>query len=306
VQVVAEDTAAGPGWVELLGGRPIWLSVAGLVVLAGLGLTTGVGNVAFSVGALALVAYLVATLAFRPGAGGQPGWHRLLEGRPMLFSVLVLIAVLIGGVAELVPTLVLNHKLPDGEKLAAVPYRPLELHGRDIYVREGCYNCHSQMIRPMQAEAARYGEPSTVAESFYDHPFQWGSKRTGPDLARVGVKYPNLWHLEHFKDPRSISPGSNMPSFAWMVDKPLNIGSTAVKLAAMRSLGVPYTSDQVAQGEGDLEVQAKEIAADLAKSGQTVRWDSEIVALIAYMQRLGKPATPASPPVSLNTPPQVP
>jgi cytochrome c oxidase cbb3-type subunit I/II len=207
----------------------------------------------------------------------------------------------------LVPTLVLNHKLPEGEKLAAIPYRPLELQGRDIYVREGCYNCHSQMIRPLLPESQRYGEPSTIAESFYDHPFQWGSKRTGPDLARVGGKYPNLWHLEHLKDPRAISPGSNMPPYAWMVEQQLAVHTTAVKLNAMRSLGVPYSSDQVAKGAEDLEVQAKEISADLLKGGANVPWNSEVIALIAYLQRLGRPpaAQSSAGPISLAAP-QVP
>ena len=304
VTVVEEPAVPGPTWKELLGSRPVALVFVGLFVLIGMGITEKVTN-AIYVGAGLGVALLVAGTVLKGGGGeavGKSAWHRMLEGKPLIFVTFVLIAVLIGGVAELVPTLVLNHKLPDGTRPPA-PYTALELQGRDLYIREGCYNCHSQMIRPLPGDTARYGEPSTIADSFYDHPFQWGSKRTGPDLARVGGKYPNLWHLEHMKDPRAITPGSNMPSFAWMVDKELDLTNTTRKLNAMRTLGVPYTSDQVSGGNVDLERQAKEITADLAKTGNDVKWNSEMVALIAYLQRLGKaPPVDDAAKVSLATP----
>ncbi|MEW5848114.1 MAG: cytochrome-c oxidase, cbb3-type subunit I [Myxococcota bacterium] len=292
VQVVEERVGVQRGGARLLVGKPVVLSVAGLVVLALLGVTNVLNNVIATVLGLALVAYVYMTHSFDSDEKEQR-WHQLMEGRPLVFTALVLIAVLVGGVAELVPTIVTGQKLAEGSK-PVTPYRALELHGRDIYVREGCYNCHSQMIRPLPGDAARYGEPSAPEESFYDHPFQWGSKRTGPDLARVGGKYPNLWHYEHFKDPRAISPGSNMPGYAWMADAPLAVEDTVVKVRAMKTLGVPYTTAQVAEANADLEQQAREIVADLAKGNVNLRWDSELTALIAYMQRLGKPGVPAT------------
>jgi cytochrome c oxidase cbb3-type subunit I/II len=193
--------------------------------------------------------------------------------------------VLVGGVAELVPTLL---AAPDPKTAGDVqPYRALELEGRDVYLREGCYNCHSQMIRPFLYETKRYGEPSTLAESQFDHPFQWGSKRTGPDLAREGSKYPNLWHYRHMIDPRSVSPGSNMPNYAGLATAKVDLTLTEAKLRAMRSVGVPYTAQQVQGASADASAQGNDIANDLKKEGATVDPQSEIVALIAYLQRLG-------------------
>ena len=169
---------------------------------------------------MAVAAAVLGTIALHLAADHtRPTWHRLLEGRALLFTSFTVVAVLAGGVAELVPSLLVT---PTDAKLTsdAKPYRPLELEGRDVYVREGCYTCHSQMIRTFDFEAKRYGEPSTMADSFYDHPFQWGSKRTGPDLAREGGRYPNLWHYRHLLDPREVSPGSNMPPFAFLAGEP--------------------------------------------------------------------------------------
>src|SRR5690606_22713199 len=162
-----------------------------------------------------------------------------------------------------------------------------ELEGRDIYIREGCYTCHSQMIRPFRWETMRYGDVSTLEESAWDHPFQWGSKRTGPDLAREGGKYPNLWHYRHFLDPRSVSPGSNMPAYAWLAEGKVAVGGPASKVRAMRSIGVPYSVEDVHKAKADAKAHAEVIAADLAANGATVDADSEMVALIAYIQRLG-------------------
>jgi len=213
--------------------------------------------------------------------------HRMLEGKALLFTVLVTLAVLVGGVAELVPTIAINKAVP---KLgtAQTVYTPLELQGRDVYVREGCYVCHSQQIRPFVNEVLRYGEVSTANESIYDHPFQWGSKRTGPDLAREGGKYPNLWHFQHMNDPQSTSPGSVMPTYSFLTDDKINLEHTALKLSAMKTLGVPYTSQDVSEGNEILERQARAISDDLRNEGEDVAWDSEMVALIAYLQRLGK------------------
>jgi cytochrome c oxidase cbb3-type subunit I/II len=298
-EVVVLDEPSEGTWVDLLTGRPVIISAVGLVLLFGMGVADLVNNVVFSVLGLTLVGYLVVSMAFGEKSN-RISWHRLLEGKSLVFSVFVLIAVLIGGMAELIPTIFVKRAAPDAEK-GAVPYTALEVQGRDIYVREGCYNCHSQMIRPLLAETIRYGEPSTIGESTYDHPFQWGSKRTGPDLARVGTKYPNLWHYEHLKNPRNISPGSNMPDFAWMADTKLNLGATAVKLNALRTLGTPYSASDIAGGNQALEVQARVIVESLEKEGAHVAWDSEMVALIAYLQRLGKPPAPRVPAVTMET-----
>jgi cytochrome c oxidase cbb3-type subunit I/II len=170
------------------------------------------------------------------------------------------------------------------------PYTPLELQGRDIYVREGCYTCHSQMIRPFRSETERYGEYSKAGEFVYDHPFQWGSKRTGPDLAREGsgnLKKSNTWHYNHFEEPNSISTGSVMPSYAFLIDDNLDTATTPLKINAMRTLGVPYAADYANKANQDLMLQAKGIADDLQKDGIKVAPTKEIIALIAYMQRLG-------------------
>jgi len=226
------------------------------------------------------------------GETGEHNAHRALEGRPLAFTLLTLLAILIGGVAELVPTLFVEKAVPKGD-VAQTPYHPLELFGRDIYVREGCYVCHSQMVRPFVSEKLRYGDPSTAGEFIYDRPFQWGSKRTGPDLHRVGGKYPSVWHLQHMLDPRSTSPGSNMPAYPWLLDDTIDVGDAAVKLSAMKRLGVPYDAARIAESAAEVERLGRAIAADIGASGASVEWNSEMVALIAYLQRLGRPETPA-------------
>jgi cytochrome c oxidase cbb3-type subunit I/II len=168
------------------------------------------------------------------------------------------------------------------------PYTPLELQGRDIYIREGCYTCHSQMIRPFRSETARYGEYSKAGEFVYDHPFQWGSKRTGPDLARLGGKYPDSWHYNHMMDPTSMSPGSIMPQYPWLLEDQIDGNSTISKIKAMQRLGVPYPEGYDKIAVKDMETQAKQITENLKKDGIETLADREIVALIAYLQRLGK------------------
>jgi cytochrome c oxidase cbb3-type subunit I/II len=167
------------------------------------------------------------------------------------------------------------------------PYTALELQGRDIYIREGCYTCHSQMIRPFRFETERYGEYSKAGEFVYDHPFQWGSKRTGPDLQRQGGKYPNSWHYNHMMDPTSMSPGSLMPPYPWLLDDDLDTSTTSAKIEAMQTLGVPYPAGYSSVANRDLNKQAGEIAKDLLASGIETDPNKEIVALIAYLQRLG-------------------
>ena len=226
-------------------------------------------------------------VARRQREAGKPSWFALVEGRPLAFTVLTLVAILIGGVAELLPTILVKQAVPhQGE--GQQPYSPLELQGRDLYVREGCYVCHSQMIRPFVAEAQRYGEVSRAEEFIYDHPFQWGSKRTGPDLHRVGGKYPNLWHYTHLMDPRATSPGSNMPAYPWLAEDTIEVKAAPRKLALMQKLGVPYTQADVAGAELRQKAQAEAVVTDLAAQGVQVAWDSEMVALVSYLQRLGR------------------
>ena len=203
----------------------------------------------------------------------------------MQFALWSLIAVAVGGLVEIVPTLVIKSNVPVISSVK--PYTPLELEGRDIYLREGCYLCHSQMIRPFRAETERYGEYSKAGEFIYDHPFQFGSRRIGPDLHRVGGKYPDIWHYRHMADPRATSPESLMPTYAWLLSNKLDTDNTNAKLKAMRTLGVPYTPEEVDNGRKTLSAQAEQIGQRLAGSGVKDAADKEIVALIAYLQRLG-------------------
>ena len=211
--------------------------------------------------------------------------HRWIEKRPIQFALVATVVVLIGGLVELVPTFLVKTNIPT---IASVkPYTPLELQGRDLYVREGCYTCHSQMIRPFRSETERYGEYSKAGEFVYDHPFQWGSKRTGPDLHRIGKKYNNLWHFMHMEDPRSVSPGSIMPAYPWLYTQSIDTAIVGSKIRAMQRLGVPYPREYDRQAVGDLRAQAVLIADDLQKANAPSDPDKEIVALIAYLQRLG-------------------
>ena len=216
---------------------------------------------------------------------GKQYWHRWIEARPIQMLVFSLILVGIGGVLEIVPTFLVKSNIPT---IAAVkPYTPLELQGRDIYIREGCYLCHSQMIRPFRDEVARYGEYSKAGEFVYDHPFQWGSKRTGPDLARIGGKYPDSWHYNHMMEPQSMSPGSIMPSYPWLFDNALDTAITPAKIRAMQTLGVPYPKGYDQLANTDLMAQATQISNRLKAEKYVVAPNKEIVALISYLQRMG-------------------
>ncbi|MBK9334282.1 MAG: cytochrome-c oxidase, cbb3-type subunit I [Ignavibacteria bacterium] len=211
--------------------------------------------------------------------------HRWIETRPGKFALLSTVVVLIGGAVEMIPTFLIKSNIPTITSVK--PYTPLELQGRDIYIREGCNNCHSQMVRPFRSETERYGEYSKAGEFVYDHPFLWGSKRTGPDLMRIGGKYPNLWHYYHMNDPNSISPGSIMPPYPWLLEQELDISLTEAKINAMRKLGVPYNPDYEKISNTELIDQATKIADDLKKNGIAVENTKEIIALIAYLQRMG-------------------
>jgi cytochrome c oxidase cbb3-type subunit I/II len=285
---VAIKQPAGPSWPSLIFGKPVVLAVVTFGLAGAFALSNMMAGVAFA--SAAFMVGVLGVVAVRSTGGGEGAWHRLLEGRALLFTVLTLLAVLAGGVAEIVPSLLVK----PAESTDARPYRALELEGRDIYLREGCYNCHSQMIRPFRSEQQRYGEPSTMSDSQFDHPFQWGSKRTGPDLAREGNKYPNVWHYQHLTDPRAVSPGSNMPPYAQLATDTLDFARTEEKLRAMRSVGVPYDDQAIASAAADARAQGREISADLHTAGVELAPDAEMVALMAYLQRLGAPAPEAT------------
>jgi len=213
-------------------------------------------------------------------------WHRWIERRPVTLLLWSTVVILIGGAVEIIPTMKIDSNVP---KLEAVkPYTPLELAGRDLYIREGCNACHSQMIRPFRSETARYGEYSKAGEFVYDHPFLWGSKRTGPDLHRIGGKYPDSWHYYHMKDPTIMSPGSIMPRYGWLLTNSLDFESIPPKIQAMITLGVPYTQEEADDAANIALAQAEKIAANLNNDENIeVLPQDEIVALIAYLQRLG-------------------
>jgi cytochrome c oxidase cbb3-type subunit I/II len=218
------------------------------------------------------------------------GWHHWLESKPVLFTVLSLVAILIGGIMELVPTFLIKSNVPTISSVT--PYTPLELHGRDIYIREGCVSCHSQLVRPFRSEVERYdpigGEYSKAGEYVYDHPFLWGSKRTGPDLHRVGGKYSDSWHYNHMLTPDAVSTGSIMPAYPWLFEQIIDKEETPLKIRALRKIGVPYNDGYERKANEDLERQAEVIAENLGFEGIEVAPEAEIIALIAYLQRLGK------------------
>jgi len=222
--------------------------------------------------------------------------HKRIERNVTLLAVLAFIAVAIGGIVEIAPLFWIDSTVKRVEGVR--PYTPLEQAGRDIYIREGCYNCHSQMIRPFRDEVERYGHYSLAAESMYDHPFQWGSKRTGPDLARVGGRYSDEWHVQHLKDPRAVVPESIMPGYSFLATHDLDTSNAAGHLIALRRVGVPYSDVDVKQAEADLLGQADPDAdhADLLKrypKAQARDFDgdpkrlTEMDALVAYLQSLG-------------------
>jgi cytochrome c oxidase cbb3-type subunit I/II len=226
--------------------------------------------------------------------GGHKGeyWHRWIERRPIQLLIGATIAILIGGLVEVFPMITIDDNVPKIESVK--PYTALELEGRDMYIREGCLGCHSQMIRPFRSETERYGEYSKSGEFIYDRPFLWGSKRTGPDLHRLGGKYPDSWHFNHMYDPTSTSPGSIMPPYPWFIEDELDLSMTIAKLKTLKTLGTPYTDEYIANAVEDAKAQAAGIAASLNKDGIEMEGlaDREIIALIAYLQRLGTDIKP--------------
>jgi len=234
----------------------------------------------------------------------KEGYHTWLERRPIRLTIYATVAILIGGMVQIVPSLLVDDYVPVISSVK--PYSPLELEGRDIYIREGCVSCHSQMIRPFRSEVERYGEYSKAGEYVYDHPFLWGSKRTGPDLHRIGGKYSDSWHLNHFYDPQSTSSGSIMPSYKWLINNKLEKSMTVEKMEAMVTLGVPYTEEEIARAMEWMDEQGTKIEENLFGDPDFVKVyeadkkyatdngedfiemkNREVVAVIAYLQRLG-------------------
>ena len=220
------------------------------------------------------------------------GFHRRLEGWPLVFTALTTVAVLVGGVVEFLPLVLVDDQVED---IATVePFTPLEVAGRDLYIREGCVGCHSQMVRPFRHEIERYGDYSKPGETVYESPFLWGSKRTGPDLARVGGKYPDLWHVRHMENPRSTSPRSIMPPYPWLLSHELDFDDIPGKLRALRTVGVPYSDAEIENAVALARAQAAAVAASVVEQGgPTGLEDKEIAALVAYLQRLGTFLEPA-------------
>ncbi len=294
VAEVRESVPAG----KLVFSPPILLSCVALAIAVAFGLSGPIASAV--VAALGVLVVVVSAAYYRRFQQQEVRWHALLEGKTLLFTVLVLFAILVGGLIELVPTIVnkdygvaatspgKSEMVAAASRYQEVPCTPLEIEGRDIYVREGCYVCHSQMVRPFRHETLRYGDYSRPESYIYDHPFQWGSKRTGPDLHRLAGRYPNLWHYQHLRDPRSTSPGSIMPSYAWLHTSTVDYSKTPAKLRVLRTLGVPYEQATIDEARDLAIAQGRRIADDLRKSGSVeIAPDSEVVALIGYLQQLG-------------------
>lgn len=252
--------------------------------------TTGVLNL------IALFATVITTLLalghFQSRGKTWGDWYDRLLLNALPFTVLTFLSVAVGGLIQIIPMLTIDKQLQTEDRKADV-YTPLELAGRDIYVREGCYVCHSQMIRTLVPDVMRYGDYSRLGESIWDHPYQWGSRRTGPDLARVGGKYNHAWHYDHMRDPRAISTGSNMPSYAWLLENDTDYAALNSKIKVQRTLGVPFPTWSDTMIQTLAKSQADEIARELQAQGRYVAAEKEIVALIAYLQSLGKKWTPS-------------
>ena len=296
-------------WKTVFINDPILYTVAGILFLLGWFFLPPYADLVSMVCSFVLLALAVRKFQASSRSWGQ--WYEHLLENYMPFTVLTFIAVAIGGIIQLIPTMTVNRAKNVEDRLQRL-YTPLELAGRDIYVSEGCYNCHSQMIRTMVPDVLRYGRDiydySRLGESIFDHPFQWGSKRTGPDLARIGKKYPNMWHYNHMKDPRAVSPGSNMPAYPWLFENKTDVAALPKKIAVQTMVGVPYekmTNDVILD---KAKVQAIEIAKDLLTAngidvaanpkGVQDLADKQIVALIAYLQSVGFYDSPKDKPES--------
>jgi cytochrome c oxidase cbb3-type subunit I/II len=285
VEVYVEESQAAMGIQRGVFGAPALYVMALLLFAIGWGALHGPWSAMSLYGLIATAMFASMHIEFTKSTWSQ--WYDELLANSLPFTILTAVAVFIGGIVQIIPTIIVN-KAESIEGVRQIVYTPLELAGRDIYVREGCYNCHSQMIRTLVGDVLRYGDYSKIGESIYDHPYQWGSKRTGPDLAREGGRYPNIWHLHHMRDPRQISPGSTMPNYPWLFTDTTDVEALPRKIEVQQKLGVPFpqmTRDQIRE---NVAIQSKSIADDLRQAGAEVAPDREIVALIAYLQKLGK------------------
>ncbi len=291
VEVPEDDhaTTKSLGTVETFFNAPVIFSVAGVLLAFVWLFTDGLLNLVGMIGTAACVLLALAHFQTRGSRWGE--WYDRLLVSALPFAVLTFLAVVAGGLIQIIPMLTIERRLQTEDRVAQV-YTPLELAGRDIYVREGCYTCHSQMIRTLVPDVMRFGEYSRLGESIWDHPYQWGSKRNGPDLARVGGKYNHAWHYDHMFNPRDISTGSNMPSYPWLMKNQTDFAVLPAKIRAQRTIGVPFPSWSPAMIDALAQEQAKQIAAELKAQGRYISSDREIVALIAYLQCLGKKWAP--------------
>jgi cytochrome c oxidase cbb3-type subunit I/II len=298
--VVGYEKTPGPNTWQLIAGAPMVYSAIVIALSILLGVSGVITSAAvLAAGAVVVVAAILGIGVTRQGHGTT--WHRFLEGKPLAFTIIALVAILIGGVVEIVPLVMIRAEVPmmtnaegvmEESPFTQQPYSPLELAGRDLYISEGCYTCHSQQIRPFRHETLRYGEYSRAEEFRYDHPFQWGSKRIGPDLHRVGGKYANLWHYLHMNDPRSTSPDSNMPTYAHMMNRQISTNMMMARMEVQRKVGVPYTDEDIKAAGPNILSQGTLIADDLMTQGVPIDPQSEMVAIIAYLQRLGRGPQP--------------
>ena len=298
MEVYAETPAPADSRLGLGGtllGAPVAYTALAIVFSCVWMFTSGWLNIIGLVATLFCVLLAIGHFQTRGTQWGE--WYDRLLVSALPFTILTFLAVAVGGLIQIIPLLTIDRRLQTEDRVARV-YTPLELAGRDLFVREGCYLCHSQMIRTLVPDVMRYGDYSRLGESIWDHPYQWGSKRTGPDLARVGLKYNHAWHYDHMENPRNISTGSNMPSYSWLKDNPTDYAALTAKIRVQKILGVPYPSWSPAMIDTLAKEQAKDIARELRVQGRYVDPDREIVALIAYLQCLGKtseaPAAPAA------------
>jgi len=279
------------GLINTFFNPPVLYSLAVVTLLC---LWVATGGLLADVGFVGtLVVSTAAVLHFRVGGAKWIDWYERLLANAIPFAILTLVAVGIGGAVQIIPTVTMQ-RAQNMEGRLQIPYTPLELAGRDIYISEGCYNCHSQMIRTLVPDVLRYGPYSELGESIYDYPYQWGSRRTGPDLAREGGLRGDDWHYFHMMDPRQISEGSNMPAYPWMADKDTNINALPSKIKVMKKLGVPYPDWSDEEVIAEAQQQAEAIAANLKILNVYLPPEKEMIALIAYLQKLGQAEEPAT------------
>lgn len=286
VEVVSNVDKDPVSWKQMIFNPTVYILIGLLLTIMMLGKKDLMHYVFWTSSFLILIVVGIFVLDAKSDKFQGQTWHHVLEGKTFLFSILALLSILIGGMAQIIPAIMVNGAVPLTQK--ATPYTPLELTGRDLYIREGCNNCHTQMVRTYLPDTLRYGSASEPWESSLDHPHLWGSKRTGPDIARLANKYPDSWHYKHMIDPRAISPGSIMPNYAFLSTAKANFAPLETKMKTLRKLGVAYTDAEIDEAQKAASTQAQEITARLNQDGIQADSDSELVALISYLQKLGK------------------